>query len=36
MDSDDKICDGCALPGSACTCDYCQECDQKEHDCVCD
>lgn len=36
MDELDKICDGCAHPMSACTCPYCEECDEKEHECICD
>jgi len=36
MDADDKICDGCELPGSTCQCNYCKSCDQKLVDCMCE
>ncbi len=35
QDPDDKICDGCGLPGCICTCNYCRKCERKEHDCIC-
>jgi len=36
MESMDKICDGCEQMMSNCSCSHCNECNEKEHECICE